>query len=88
MSGEITPDRYVLDKYSSNLCYQQLTEQTHKFVRSSNVDGVEKVEIESPTERPVLSRNELKVRGPLYRDGRSRVVVYAALTKCSFISRR
>lgn len=62
VSGELTPDRYVLDKYSANLCYQQLTEQTHKFVRSSNVDGVVKVEIENPTDQPVLNRKDLKVR--------------------------
>lgn len=65
VSGEITPDRYVLDKYSASLCYQQLTEQTHKFVRSSNAEGVEKVTIDEPMDGPVLSRKELKVSAAL-----------------------
>ena len=60
VSGEITPDRYVIDKHSTNLCYQQLTPQTHKFVRASNMDGVVKVEITEPKDAPVLSRKELK----------------------------
>jgi len=60
VSGEITPDRFVLDKHSNNLCYQQLSTQTHKFVRASNMDGVVKVELSGPTDVPVLNTRELK----------------------------
>ena len=45
VSGEITPDRYVVSKVSNSLCYQELHPATHKYVRSSNTAGVEKVEI-------------------------------------------
>lgn len=62
VSGEITPDRYVLNKYSTNLVYQQLTKQTHKFVKAANADGVEKVEISEPNDFPVLNSRELRVR--------------------------
>ena len=60
VGGEITPDRFVLDKYSNNLCYEQLSTQTHKFVRASNMDGVAKVELTEPTDVPVLNRKQLK----------------------------
>jgi len=62
VSGEITPDRFVLDKFSTDLVYQQLHEQTHKFVRSSNLDGVEMVELGLKRRGPVLSSKELRVR--------------------------
>jgi len=48
VGGEITPDRYVVSKYSFKLCFQELNPQTHKFVRSSNMDGVEKVTVAEP----------------------------------------
>lgn len=60
VGGEVTPDRYVVNKYSAKLCYQDLNPQTHKFVRSSNMDGVEKVAIDPPFEGSVLSSRNLK----------------------------
>jgi len=64
VSGEITPDRFVVDKFSTNLVYNQLTPQTHKFVKSLDTDGVEKVELngETSNEGPVLSSSDLRVR--------------------------
>lgn len=62
VGGEITPDRYVVDKISTQVVYKTLNRQTHKFIRSSNMDGVEKVELPHNTvERPVLSQKELRV---------------------------
>jgi phosphoenolpyruvate synthase/pyruvate phosphate dikinase len=66
VGGEITPDRYVVNKYTSKLCFQELTPQTHKFVRSSNMDGVEKVALEEPFEGSVLSPRNLKVAHHFY----------------------
>jgi hypothetical protein len=60
VGGEITPDRFVLNKHSISLCYEQLSTQTHTFAQSSNMDGVEKVELPAPTDTPVLSTKELK----------------------------
>ena len=60
VSGEITPDRFVLDKRSNNLCYEQLSTQTHKFVRAANMDGIVKVELSEATDVPVLNIRELK----------------------------
>jgi hypothetical protein len=62
VSGEITPDRFVMNKYSTDLVYQQLTKQTHKFVKAASLDGVEKVEISEPSDAPVLNSRELRVR--------------------------
>jgi pyruvate,water dikinase len=61
VSGELTPDRYVVSKSTSKLCYQDLTPQTHKFVRSTNMDGVEKVAINRPSDEPVLNSRNLRV---------------------------
>jgi phosphoenolpyruvate synthase/pyruvate phosphate dikinase len=61
VSGEVTPDRYVLNKYSTKLVYQQLNKQTHKFVKAASMDGVEKVEITEQTDAPVLTTRELRV---------------------------
>jgi phosphohistidine swiveling domain-containing protein len=60
VSGEITPDRYVVDKFSGKLCYQDLTKPTHKFIRAANMDGVVKVALEDSVEGPVLSQRHLK----------------------------
>lgn len=60
VNGEITPDRFVLDKGSNNLCYEQLSTQTHKFVRASNTDGIIKAELSEATDVPVLNIRELK----------------------------
>jgi Pyruvate phosphate dikinase, AMP/ATP-binding domain len=62
VSGELTPDRYVLNKCSTDLVYQQLNKQTHKFIKAANIDGVEKVEITEQSNNPVLSARELRVR--------------------------
>lgn len=61
VSGELTPDRYVVDKYSTKLVYQSVTEQTHMFVRSSNQDGVIKVAFEEPRQGPVLDSKKVRV---------------------------
>lgn len=61
VGGEITPDRYVVDKFSTNLVYQQLHDQTQKFVRSLSTDGVVKVNLEKAIEGPVLSPSNLRV---------------------------
>jgi phosphoenolpyruvate synthase/pyruvate phosphate dikinase len=61
VGGEITPDRYVVGKYTSKLCFQELSPQTHKFVRSSNMDGVEKIALAEPFEGSVLSPRNIKV---------------------------
>jgi len=61
VSGEITPDRYVMDKNSSKLCYQKLHKQTHKFARSTDKDGVKKVRNIDRKEGPVLNEADLKV---------------------------
>ena len=61
VSGELTPDRHVLNKYSTDLVYQQLNTQTHKFVKAPNMDGVEKVEITEQNDTPVLTARELRV---------------------------
>jgi len=66
VSGEVTPDRFVVDKYSMNVVYQQNVEQTHMFVRSSNRDGVEKVSLDenegaAKNAGSVLSSSDLRV---------------------------
>jgi phosphoenolpyruvate synthase/pyruvate phosphate dikinase len=62
VGGEITPDRYVVDKNSSKLCYQDTHTPTHKFIRSSNTGGVEKVAVDpSRVKGPVLDAAMLKV---------------------------
>jgi Pyruvate phosphate dikinase, AMP/ATP-binding domain len=61
VSGELTPDRHVLNKYSTDLVYQQLSKQTHKFVKAANMDGVEKVKIKDQIDAPVLTARELRV---------------------------
>jgi pyruvate,water dikinase len=66
VGGEITPDRYVVGKYNSKLCFQELSPQTHKFVRSSNMDGVEKIALAEPFEGSVLSPRNIKVTCHLY----------------------
>lgn len=81
VSGEITPDRFVLDKFSTDLVYQQLHEQTHKFVRSSNLDGVEMVELGLKRRGPVLSSKELRVRA-FKRIDPSNISTW--LSSCSF----
>ena len=55
VSGAITPDRYVVDKYSTRVCYSDLSTQTQMFVRSNNEDGVEMITLDNPHEGPVLS---------------------------------
>jgi hypothetical protein len=60
VSGVITPDRFVLDKYSSRLCYSEVVTQTQKYVRGNNKDGVELITLNVPKEDPVLSEKQLK----------------------------
>ena len=63
VSGEITPDRYVMSKNSNTLCYQDLHPASHMFVRSADSEaGVEKVEIPlyERREGPVLDEDDLK----------------------------
>lgn len=59
VSGVITPDRYVLDKYSTRVCYSDITTQTKKYVRSNNQDGVELVDLDQPQEDPVMQEKDL-----------------------------
>ena len=54
-AGAITPDRFVVDKYSTNVCYSDISIQTKKFVRASNEDGVEMITLDDPHEGPVLT---------------------------------
>lgn len=59
VSGAITPDRFVLDKYSARLCYSDISTQTQKYIRSNNIDGVELVDLEKPQEDPVMPETDL-----------------------------
>jgi phosphoenolpyruvate synthase/pyruvate phosphate dikinase len=59
VSGAITPDRYVLDKYSTRLCYSDISTQTQMYVRSNNTAGVELVDLAKPHEDPVMSETNL-----------------------------
>lgn len=59
VSGDITPDRYVVDKYSTRLCYSDIAIHAQKYVRANNKDGVEKATLDIPHEGPVLSEKEL-----------------------------
>ena len=61
VGGEISPDRFVLNKFTGKTVYQSIEKQTHKFVRSANKEGVEKVKLPSPFDMPVLSATNLKV---------------------------
>jgi pyruvate,water dikinase len=62
VGGEITPDRFVLNKYTGKTIYKTIETQTHKFVRANNVEGVEKIELDAPMEKSVLTPANLKVR--------------------------
>ena len=69
VNGELTPDRYVLDKYSRRLCYQNISSpQTHKFVRADNQDGVEKVKVDPPHDGPVVHQHQLEYLARLARE--------------------
>ena len=59
VSGDITPDRYVLDKYSTRLQYSDIAEHTQMYTRSSNKEGVEKVTLDKPHDGPVLQSDQL-----------------------------
>lgn len=59
VSGDITPDRYVLDKYSTRLQYSDIAEHTQMYARANNQDGVEKITLDKPHEGPVLSTSNL-----------------------------
>jgi pyruvate,water dikinase len=59
VSGAITPDRFVVDKYSARMCYSDIVTQTQKYVRSNNNDGVELVNLDKPMEDPVMSEKNL-----------------------------
>jgi pyruvate,water dikinase len=59
VSGAITPDRFVVDKYSTRMCYSDIVTQTQKYVRSNNNDGVELVNLDKPMEDPVMSEKNL-----------------------------
>ena len=61
VGGEITPDRFVVNKYTGKMTYQSITPQEHKFVRASNSEGIVKVALDTPFEQPVLSKSNLKV---------------------------
>jgi len=67
VSGDLTPDRYVLDKYSTRLCYQELNEQTQMYAKANNEDGVEKITLDKPHEGPVLVEKDLKALTRLAR---------------------
>lgn len=60
VGGEVTPDRYVVNKYTGKLVYQDISVQTHKFARASNTEGIIKVELPTPLETSVLSDRNLK----------------------------
>lgn len=60
VGGEITPDRYVVNKYTGKLVYQDISVQTHKFARSSNAEGIEKVPLPAPMQNSILSERNLK----------------------------
>ena len=60
VSGEITPDRYVLNKHSLEVVYQQIGKKDHKFVRADNEDGVKKVKIEPASSSAVLSVDQIQ----------------------------
>jgi pyruvate,water dikinase len=62
VGGEITPDRYVVNKYTGQLVYQEIITQTHKFAKADTMDGVEKVELAMPLEESVLTPRNFKVR--------------------------
>lgn len=69
VSGELTPDRYVLDKHSQRLCYQNVSSpQTHKFVRADNQDGVKKVKLDPPHDGPVVHKHQLDYLARLARE--------------------
>lgn len=59
VSGDLTPDRYVMDKYSLRSCYQNIApQQTHKYAKADNQDGVEKIELKTPHEGPILHKDQ------------------------------
>jgi pyruvate,water dikinase len=62
VGGEITPDRYVVNKYNGKLVYQEISTQTYKFARSDAMEGVEKVELATPIDGSILSKKNLQVR--------------------------
>lgn len=59
VSGDITPDRYVMDKYSTRLSYSDVATHTQKYVRANTRDGVEKITMDVPHEGPVLSEKDI-----------------------------
>lgn len=59
VSGDITPDRYVVNKYSTRLQYSDIAEHTKMYTRANNQDGVEKITLDKPHEGPVLSSSNL-----------------------------
>lgn len=59
VSGAITPDRFVLDKYSTRMCYSDIATQTQKYARSNNTDGVELIDLDRPQEDPVMPESDL-----------------------------
>lgn len=60
VSGSITPARYVVDKYSTQLCYSDVpAQQTSKFVKANNKDGVEMITLSPPHKGSVLSQSVL-----------------------------
>ncbi|KAL3914264.1 MAG: hypothetical protein SGARI_000216 [Bacillariaceae sp.] len=59
VSGVVTPSRYVLDKYSTRMCYSDETAQTKKYVRGNTIDGVELVDLEKPHEGPTVKEKDL-----------------------------
>ena len=69
VSGELTPDRYVLDKLSLRLCYKNISSpKYHKFTKAKNVDGVEKLALDPPYEGAILNQNQLEYLACLARD--------------------
>jgi len=59
VSGDVTPDRYVLDKYSTRLQYSDIAEHTQMYVRANNQEGVEKITLSKPHDGPVLQSDQL-----------------------------
>ena len=60
VSGAITPARYVVDKYSTQLCYSDVpAQQTTKFVKAMNKEGVELITLDPPHAGSILSKSML-----------------------------